>query len=54
MLKGKKTYIVAALFVVYAGVGFFIGELDSTEVTRLVLEGGGFAALRTGIASRLA
>lgn len=53
MLSGSKTYIVSALFVVYAVVGVVLGEIDMAEGGRVLLEGGGFAALRAGVASRL-
>ncbi len=53
MFSGKKTYAVSVLFLAYAGLGFFIGEIDGAEAAKLVLEGGGFAALRAGVAQRI-
>ena len=54
MLPGKKTYLMSALFIAYAGIGFLIGEVSGSEFVQLVLEGGGLAALRNGVAKRIA
>jgi len=49
MLKGKKSYIVAVLTLVYAVAGFFIGELDANAAVQLVLASGALAAVRNAI-----
>ncbi len=53
MFRGWKTYVVALLFVIYAVIGVVVGEVEMVEAGQLVLEGGGLAALRAGVASRL-
>jgi len=53
MLSGSKTYIVSVLFVLYAIVGVVIGEVEWAEAGRILLEGGGFAALRAGVAKKI-
>ena len=44
MISGRKTYIIAAL-----GAGY-LGQISPDETLRMVLEGGGLAELRAGIA----
>jgi len=48
-LKGKKTYIVAALMVVYALLGYYLGELEHASTVNLCLEGLAIAGLRAGV-----
>ena len=49
--QGKKTFFVAAGFVVYAASGVLIGEMTINEAIPFVLNGTGFAALRIGLKS---
>lgn len=37
ILKGKLTYIVAAITGLWAVVGFFLGQLDATQAGGMVL-----------------
>jgi len=48
--KGKKTYIVCALMVVYAVVGYALSKVDGGSATELVLEALAIAGLRAGVA----
>lgn len=48
-LKGKKTYIVCALMVVYALSGLLIGEVGSQEAVTLILTALGLGGLRDGV-----
>ena len=55
-LKGKKTYIVAALMVLVAIVNFLAGDMGLVELLQdpylmVLLNGAGFAALRAGVAN---
>jgi len=49
-MEGKKTYIIGALMAVYGLVGLIMKWMDPADATRLIMEGGGFAALRAGVA----
>lgn len=48
-LQGKKTYIVMALGVGGALVGFLNGELNSTQAVVAALGACGLGALRSGV-----
>ena len=50
MLPGMKTYIVAAAMVAFALAAGYLGQMPPEETLRLVLEGGGLAALRAAVA----
>ena len=50
LLSGKRTYIIATLMLVYGLGGLALGELETTEVGRIVLEGLALVGLRAGIA----
>lgn len=50
MISGKRTYIVAALMVAFALGAGYLGQIPPEETLRMMLEGGGLAALRAGIA----
>lgn len=39
MLKGKLTYILAALAVVYGAIGFFMGWIDASTAINIVWAG---------------
>jgi hypothetical protein len=47
--KGKKTYIVAILLVVYAIICVFTGQLTLTTAIAVVLNGLGLSALRASV-----
>lgn len=49
LLEGKKTYIVAALLVVFAGIGVYTHQLTADQAVVIVLNGLGLGALRSGI-----
>jgi len=48
-LKGKKTYLVALLMVLYAAFGLLLGDLNQEKTIHLVLEALGLAGLRNAI-----
>ena len=48
-LNGYKTYIVAAVAVIYAVSGFFTGHLDANTAIETVLTALGAASLRHGM-----
>ena len=50
MISGRKTYIIAALMVAFALGAGYLGQIPPEATPRMVLEGGGLAALRAGIA----
>ncbi len=50
-LKGRKTYVVAALMIVYAAIGMVLGQIDQDSAVRLILEALGLSALRAGISN---
>jgi hypothetical protein len=45
-LKGKRSYIVAALTIVYAASGYLTGNIDFNTAVLTILGGSGLAALR--------
>lgn len=47
--SGYKTYLVAALTVVYAVSGFLTGNLDTDTAVQLFVTGAGLATLRNAI-----
>ena len=49
MAKGKKTYAVALATVVFAGTGFFLGQLSGQEAVQLVSTALLAAGLRSGM-----
>lgn len=49
LLEGKKTYIVAALLVVFAGIGVYTHQLTADQAVVIVLNGLGLGTLRSGI-----
>ena len=52
-LKGKKTYFLAALAVIYAIAGFYTGHLDSTTAISTIWAALGAAGLRNGLTTEL-
>ena len=52
MLSGKKTYLVSAALVVYAGAGLFLGYLTPETALSLLLNGLGLGALRNAIGGK--
>ncbi len=48
-LKGKKTYLLAALGVAWALTGYALGNLDAETASRLLWESLTAAALRNGL-----
>jgi len=51
-LKGKKTYIVVAAMVLYAGLGLVLGYQTQDQAITLVLDGLAIAGLRLGMAKK--
>jgi hypothetical protein len=50
MLNGKKSYIAGALLVLFALIGWVLGEMDSVQAAPYLFEGLGIIGLRHGIA----
>lgn len=50
MISGKRTYFIAALMVAFALGAGYLDQIPPEEALRMVLEGGGLAALRAGVA----
>lgn len=48
-LKGKKTYFVAALTIIYAATALVLGKIDGNTAVELVSGALAFAAIRNGI-----
>ncbi len=48
-LDGKKTYLAAIAYVVFAVIGVVIGEHDLNTAGRLVIEAAMVSGLRKGI-----
>lgn len=48
-LAGYKTYIVAAVFVLFGVMGYYLGEFNAEAAALFVLNGLGFSALRAGV-----
>lgn len=48
-LKGKKTYIVAALGLIYAAIGYYLGNLDASQAMQFVQISLTGAGLRSAI-----
>ncbi len=48
-LEGYKTFIIAILWLVYAGLGFYLGELDTQTTMQHVFEALSIITLRLGI-----
>ena len=51
LLKGKKTYIICALTIVWAVVGTLLHQIPADEAINLALAALGGAAMRHGIES---
>ena len=49
MLKGKKTYIIAAATIIYAVTGYFLGYVDTAMAMQLIFSGLGIAGLRNAL-----
>lgn len=50
--KGRKTYGVSLLMLLFSFLGYFLGELQPVEAGQLLLEALGLAGLRAGVAKR--
>jgi len=50
-LKGKKTYIVAAVGIIGAAVGYITGELTVAQTIEAILVALGGMSLRAGISN---
>lgn len=48
-LQGKKTFIVSGLMVLFAIIGFALGQLDQNQACEIFLEGLAIAGLRLAI-----
>ena len=48
-LQGKLTYLVAAITVLWAVVGFFLGQLDGQTTATMILAGLGTFGVRRAI-----
>lgn len=51
-LKGKKTYAIASVMVLYAVAGVFLDKMTTVEAMDLVLQAMAFAGLRMGMAKK--
>ncbi len=51
ILQGKLTYIVAGVTVVWAIIGFFLGQLDAQTAGTMVLAGLGTFGVRRAISN---
>jgi len=49
MIKGKKTYIVCALAIIYALTGVATGNLEITQAVETILAALGAASLRNAL-----
>jgi hypothetical protein len=52
-LKGKKSYILAGLAVIYAASGFLTGHLSGPQALDVLFAAGGLATLRAGIVNTI-
>lgn len=48
-LKGKKSYLIGALMLVYAGVGYYLKQMNETQALTLVMTALGMFGIRKGI-----
>ena len=53
-LKGKKSYIIAAGTLAYAGYGFYSGHMTKDEAIKLAIGSGALATLRHGLDTKFA
>lgn len=51
-LKGKKTYILSALGVIYGVSGYVLGHLDGQTALGIIWTSLGFSTVRSAIASQ--
>ncbi len=49
-ISGKKTYLVVGGAIIYAVLGWYIGDLSSQEAVKLVMGFLGLGTLRAGVA----
>ena len=47
--EGKKTYIIAAILVLFGLIGVYKGEITAMNAARTILEGLGLATLRMSV-----
>ena len=52
ILKGRKTYLIVILMIVYAISGLLIGKIDVNSAIQLILSSLAVAGLRIGIANK--
>lgn len=48
-LDGNKTYIVALAMVVYAAIGYWLGQMDQANAMELVMQAASVAGLRHAV-----
>ena len=48
-MNGKKSYLVAAVAILYAISGFFFGALDANAAVQIVIAALGLSSVRHGI-----
>ena len=48
LLRGRKTYVIAAALIAYELLGYLLGKSDGVDM-KTILEGLGLATLRAGI-----
>ncbi len=53
-MTGYKTYVVAALGIIYAVAGFLTGHVDGNSAIEVILAALGAAGLRSGINTAIA
>lgn len=52
LLDGRKTYLVAAILVLFGLLGVYLGEISAMDAARTILEGVGLATLRVAFAKK--
>lgn len=52
MFSGKKTYVISAVALIWAIVGYALGEVDVPTLTQMVFGALAAAGIRHGIASK--
>lgn len=51
-LKGKKTYVIALVMIVFAFTGYVLGKLDTQAAIEVVLQAAAFAGIRSALSTR--
>jgi len=51
-LEGRKTYLIALAMIVYALIGYALGDMPQVESGKFIMEALAIAGLRAGIAKK--